>query len=144
MALSGLVDSIASLLSSVLPDTFLGFSTDLYSLLPILVFGIFVYLIYRSLKIAFHGILVFLAGALFPLFANRFLGIAITVGIDSMVSYGLLALVLYLGYVFLGTLTKIVSIVTWPIRKLFSGSKEEVTKDELDEEVEEILEEEKK
>lgn len=144
MVLSGIVDSVASFLSSLLPDVFTGLGADLYSLLPILAFGIFVYLIYKSIKIAFHGIMVFTAGALFPFFANNFFGTSIAIGFESLISYGLLALVLYLAYVFLGTFTKIVKIVTWPIRKLFSSGDSKVSKDELDEEVEEILEEEER
>ncbi len=132
MPLSGLVDIIVSLLSSVIPDQFIGIGSNLYSLLPVAVFVIFVYLIYKSLKIAFHGMLVFVAGALFPLFANNFFGTAIAIGIDSMLSYGLFALILYLGYVFIGTVKKILRVVTWPARKLFSKSKDFVTKDDLD------------
>jgi len=143
MPLSGLLDAVADLISSLVPDQFLGLGGDLYSFLPVIVFAIFVYLVYKSLKVAFRGMLVFVAGALFPIFANNFFGTAIAIGIDSMVSYGLLALVLYLGYVFLGTVTTVVKVVTWPFRKLFSSSKDAVTKDELDEEVEEILEEER-
>ncbi|MFP4116964.1 MAG: hypothetical protein ACLFQ8_02280 [Candidatus Aenigmatarchaeota archaeon] len=143
MPLSSLLDSVAELLSSLLPEQFLGLGADLYSFLPIVVFIVFVYLIYRSLKIAFHGMLIFVAGALFPIFANNFFGTAIPIAIDSLVSYGLLALVIYLGYVFIGTIATFLKIVTWPFRKLFSKSKDVVTRDELDKEVEEILEEEK-
>ncbi len=138
MPLSGIVDAILSLLSSLLPDEFASLGSQLYSLVPLVVFAVFVYLIYKSLKIAFHGMMVFVAGALFPLFANHFFDAGIQLGLDSMVSYGAIALLAYLGYVFLGTITKILRVVTWPLRKLFSRGKEKLSRDE----VEEMLEEE--
>lgn len=138
MPISGIVDRIVSILAGLVPEDFAGIGSELYSFLPLVVFAVFVYLVYKSLKIAFHGMMVFVAGALFPLFANYFFDAGLAIAIDTMVSYGLLALIAYLGYVFLGTITRVLKIVTWPLRKLFSGSKEKVTRDE----VEEIMDEE--
>ncbi len=142
MPLSGLIDFVVSLISSVLPEQFMGFGVDLYSFMPVVVFVIFVYLIYKSLKIAFHGMLVFVAGAVFPIFANNFFGTSMAIGIESLISYGLFALVLYIGYIFMGTITKVLKVITWPLRKMFSKSKDVVTRDELDSEIEERIKEE--
>jgi len=138
MPITGILETIFSMISSVIPEEIMGYGLQLSNLLPVLLFIVFVYLAYKSLKIAFRGAIVFTAASLFPLFANYFFGASIAIGLDSMLSYGASGLILYIAYVFLGTIIKILKIITWPLRKLF-GRDEDLNRDE----VEEMIEEEK-
>ncbi len=138
MPLTGIIETVLGLLESFVPGWLLGGFDQIYRIAPILAFVIFVYFAYKSLKIAFHGLLVFTAAAIFPFFANYLLGTSIPTAIDSLLYYGLVGVILYLGYVFLGTITSILKVVTWPLRKLFSGGDKEVDRAE----VEKMLEEE--
>ncbi len=136
MPLFGLIDRVVGFLSSFLPGEIIGVGSQLYNIVPIAVFAIFVYLIYKSLKVAFRGILVFVAGAAFPFFANYLFEAGIPIALDIMISYGFIALLAYLAYVFFGTIVKVLKIVTWPVRKLF-GNDEKVTRREVEELMEE-------
>ncbi|MFP4115681.1 MAG: hypothetical protein ACLFTQ_00535 [Candidatus Aenigmatarchaeota archaeon] len=130
--------TVLQALSAILPEEIMGYSLHVQTVLPMVAFIGFIYIAYKSMKIAFRGIMVFTAAALFPVAANYFLGMNIPIHIDTMLSYGASGLLLYIGYVFFGTIVSILKIVTWPLRKLFGGGDEELS----EEEVEEMLEEE--
>lgn len=130
----GLLNTLISLLEFLLPQSFMGFQTQ--PIVYFIVFLLFVYLAYRFLKLTFKGILIFIAAALFPLLANYFLGLDIGISFNSILSYGLTGLFLYIAGMLLKSVVSILKAVTWPFRKIFGGSEEERI-EELEEELEE-------
>lgn len=136
MPLGGLLETVMALLNFLLPESFMGFQTQ--PIIYFVVFILFVYLAYRFLQLALKSVLIFAAAALFPIVANKFLGMSIPLNVGNVFSYATTGLFLYLLGRLLRTFSDILKAVTWPFRKLLGGSEEEyeeLKKEEREEEV---------
>lgn len=82
---------------------------------------ILLYVAYRIFKIAIKMVFIAIAGAILPFVLNM-LGMGIEISLSSMLSFALLAVVLYFAYSSMRTGLKIVGFVFSPFKKLFGGS----------------------
>lgn len=119
----GMFETLISILEYLVPQSFLGLQS--HTIIYFFVFVIFVYLAYRFLKLAFKGLLIFVAAAFFPVVANYFLGLGIPITFNSIISYASAGLFFYIIGMLLKSVANIIKIVTWPLRKLFGESEEE-------------------
>jgi hypothetical protein len=114
---------------------FLGELASASSIILILVFIVFVIIAFKLFKTLIKGIMVSVVAAIFPLVALYFEiplpGFFASMGLlERMVWFGVLGLALFLIYSTISGVASIMKIVTWPFRKLFSGSPKEKRKKE--------------
>ncbi len=105
------------------------------SIILVLVFIIFIVIAFKLFKTLIKGIMVSVVAAIFPLVAIYFEiplpGFFASMGLlERMVWFGVLGLALFLIYSTISGVASIMKIVTWPFRKLFSGSPKEKRKKE--------------
>lgn len=136
MPLGGLLETVMTLLNFLLPESFMGFETQ--PIIYFVVFILFVYLAYRFLQLALKSVLIFAAAALFPIVANKFLGMSIPLNVGNVFSYATTGLFLYLLGRLLRTFSNILKAVTWPFRELLGGSEEEYEELKEEEREEEV------
>lgn len=108
---------------------------DISILVYVIVFAVVVYFIYRFMKLIFKAIMVFVAGAIFPFFANYFLNAGIPITMENIIFYSFGALALFFAVMLVKNIITVLKVITWPFRKLFGKSEKESIKEELEEEM---------
>lgn len=116
----------------------------------IVIFVLFVVLIKKAFSIIVNGLIVVVASVLFPIVANRFLGLTVPTDLNSLISFVSLGIGLYLIYLLargiygaLGIAEKALGAVTFPFR-IRSRRKKEKMQKKMEEIVKQKEKEEKK
>lgn len=134
MLIAGVMDTLMTILEFIVPQSFLGFEGQ--TIIYFLAFIVGVYLIYRFFKLAFKGVLVMIAAAIFPVLANYFLGFDVPINFSTIISYGFMGVFLYLLGTFLKSSASVLKVVTWPFRKILGKSKEEKMESKIEKRME--------
>lgn len=82
-----------------------------------IIFLAFIVIAYKIFQFVAKAFIVGIIAALFPIFANMFLGFNIPINIQSILWFALLGIEIFLVYSFLLSIGKIVKIITYPFRR---------------------------
>ncbi len=119
------------------------FTSD-QNLFLFLLFVVFLIFAYRTMKLVYRTVIMFLLGAVFPFVANSLLGISVNTDLYTVLRFGVLSAILYLlyieirfGYSVLKTTYKLFKLLLRPIsflltipKLLFSRNKRKKKGDE--------------
>ncbi len=104
-------------------------------------FVLFVVIMYKSMNLFIHALLIAIAAFSFPWIANA-IGLPVPANVQTAIYFSLAGLGLFFVYNFLHLFVKLLEIAVWPFRALL-GWKKKKKVEKLEEEVEELEEHEK-
>ncbi len=84
---------------------------------------VFIFLAYKIVKILAKAAIVGLLAALFPVFANYFLGVDIPITLYNIIWFAVTGIGLFLVYSFVRGGWKVVKLIFSPFKALFRGKK---------------------
>jgi hypothetical protein len=84
-----------------------------------LLFFLFILVAYKVVKFLIRALIIAVVAGVFPIFANRFLGMAIPITLQNVVWFAITGVEIYFVYVILCSIGKLAEIVMKP----FSGKK---------------------
>ncbi len=99
------------------------FLSDPTMLAFLVIMVIFIVIAYKVVKILAKAAVIGLVAALFPIFANYFLGFEIPITVWNILWFAVTGVGLFFLYSFVRTGFGIIKLITAPIRALFRGKK---------------------
>ena len=131
--------STAHSTSTTLFSSFLSSAFNGMSIAGIIILALFLYLSYKFLKVLYTTMIFAVLGALFPIFADKFLGASIPLNLHTIISFAIMGVVIYLIYIllkmtkfFLKIVKFIIKIILLPfkimwkiLKAIFGGGKKE-------------------
>jgi len=100
-----------SLFSSFLSSAFNG-----VSIAGIIILALFLYISYKFLKVLYTTVIFAVLGALFPIFADKFLNASIPLNLHTIISFAIMSVVIYLIYLLLKMTKFVLKIVKFIIK----------------------------